>query len=255
MSGSILIVSRNNLALTKKAIRSAAEQDVPCDILVVDNFSTDGTQEWLRTKQVATVLLQNRESLSACWNRGLRAFWNIGSREVLVINNDVELRPDTYRLLVSCQEPFITGVSVDKASQLGNVGDRSPQELIQAARNHPDFSCFMITKWVWERGFRFDEEYYPAYAEDSKAHVVLHRIGIRALCIDVPFLHITSATIKNAEPTDRFRIERGAQLNRERFRKEFGCYPGSPEYLGLFSDSSFGVYKIVAGRTEPLKIG
>jgi GT2 family glycosyltransferase len=234
MSGSILIVSRNSIALTKRTLRSAADQDVPCDILVVDNFSTDGTQEWLRTKNVATVMLQSQESLAACWNRGLKAFWNIGSREVLVINNDVVLRPDTYRLLVSCQEPFITGVSVDKESQMGNVGDRSPQELMESATPHPCFSCYMIRRDVWDKGFRFDESYFPAYAEDSKAHVTLHRMGIRVISVNLPFYHEACGTLKNCSPVEKARIERGAQLNREKFKKEFGCYPGSREYDALF---------------------
>lgn len=251
MNGSILCISRNNLALTKRAVRSAVEQDVPCDIMVIDNASTDGTQQWLGVKSVATVLLQKQESLAACWNRGLKAFWNIGAREVLVINNDVVLRPDTYRLLVSCQEPFITGVSVNCPDQLGNSGDRSLHELMAGARPHPDFSCFMISKYVWDcaRGKLFDEAYYPAYAEDSKAHVLMHRIGIKALCVDIPFYHESCGTLKAAAPSDKFGIERGAQLNRERFRKEFGCLPGSVEYQELFNQSSFGMNKIVTGGT------
>ena len=234
VNGSILIVSRNNLALTKKAVRSAAEQDVPCDIMVIDNASTDGTQAWLGTKSAAVVLYTKQVSLSTCWNQGLKAFWGIGSREVLVINNDVILRPDTYRLLVSCQEPFITGVSVDNMAQLGNVGDRSPHELLDSTCPHPAFSCFMISKWVWDRGLRFDESYYPAYAEDCKAHVSMHRMGIKAIAVNLPFYHETSSTLKTCSPSDKFLIERGAQLNREKFKKEFGCYPSTKEYDDLF---------------------
>lgn len=235
MNGSILIVSRNNLSLTKKAVQSAADQDVPCDIMIVDNASTDGTQQWLQTKNVATVLYTVQISLSACWNQGLKAFWGIGSREVLVINNDVVLRPDTYRLLVSCQEPFITGVSVDRMSQLGNVGDRSPQELITSARPHPDFSCFMISKWTTDKVGYFDTEYFPAYYEDNDYHVRMHRAGVKALCVDVPFLHLGAQTLKTADIGERASIMRATEVNKIRFRRKYGCVPGTPEYDALFA--------------------
>jgi GT2 family glycosyltransferase len=238
MNGSILCITRNNLALSKRAIKSAAEQDVPYDIMVIDNASTDGTQQWLGVKTVATVLLQAQESLAACWNRGLKAFWNIGAREVLVINNDVILRPDTYRLLVSCQEPFITGVSVNCPHQLGNAGDRSPQELVQKARPHPDFSCAMITKHVWDRVGPFDEKYYPAYGEDADYHVRMHKAGITALCVDVPFYHEGSATLKNSDPAEGFTIRRGADINREYFFHKWKVRIGTPEYYSLFESAT-----------------
>jgi GT2 family glycosyltransferase len=202
--------------------------------MVIDNASSGGTQQWLGTKTVATVLHTQQISLSACWNQGLKAFWSIGSREVLVINNDVVLRPDTYRLLVSCQEPFITGVSVDKESQLGNVGDRSPQELMTGAREHPDFSCFMINKWVTDRGLWFDTDYFPAFYEDNAFHVEMHRKGIKALCVNVPFLHLGSQTIKTASMGEREAIMRGAELNKAKFRRKYGCVPGTREYAALF---------------------
>ena len=232
MNGSILIVSHNNIALTKAAVRTAMEQDVPCDVMVIDNASSDGTAQWLKTKQLASITYSDQRSLSYCWNHGLKMFWTIGSREVLICNNDIELRPDTFRLLACYQAPFVSCVSVDSVDRLH--GDRTPTDLHKSERPHPDFSCFLIHKEVTDRVGWFDESYYPAYCEDCDYHVRMHRKGIRAVCVDLPFLHHGAQTVKSAEQGESARIQRGADLNRQRFKLRYGCLPGTPEYSELF---------------------
>jgi GT2 family glycosyltransferase len=236
MNGSILCVTRNNLYLSKQAINSALAQTVPCDVFVQDNASTDGTREWLRSKVgIAYVPRIVQVSLAECWNKGLKALFNAGASEVLVINNDVVLRPDTYWVLANINRPFVTAVSVDTAAKLGSPGDREPSTLAEAARPHPDFSCFMIRKEVWERVGNFDEIFYPAYCEDSDYHVRMHRAKIRAICVDMPFLHLGASTVKNASEGERAQILRMADKNREAFRSRYGCLPGTPEYEALFT--------------------
>ncbi len=240
MSGSILMVTRNGLALTKKAIASAMAQDYYCDVMVIDNASTDGTIQWLRTKKIAVGFTQHQHSLAACWNRGLRVFWATGAREVLVINNDVELRPDTYRLLKQHEKPFITAVSVNDPAQMGTPGDRNNWDLSPTERPHPDFSAFLISKAVTDKVGYFDEDYYPAYCEDCSYHMRMHRAGINAVCVDLPFYHAAAQTLKGASEGEQARIRRGADANRERFRRQYGCLPGTPEYSELFKVPSNG---------------
>ena len=116
---------------------------------------------------------------------------------------------------------------------MGEPGDREALESL-GERPHPDFSCFLIRPEVVERVGYFNEDYWPAFVEDCEYHVRMHRAGIEAVCIDVPFLHHGSATIKNASQAERNIIARGAAANRERFRREYGCLPGTPEYQELF---------------------
>lgn len=231
---SIVIICRNNLHLTKLAIRSAMAQDVPVEVLAVDNCSTDGTSQWLATKHLTAIFPQKQMSLSWCWNTALRALWKAGHDRALVINNDVEIRPDTVRLLDAHGGPFVTCVSVESADQIGVAGDRVIEDLRPGEREHPDFSCFLIRKSVTERIGWFNEECFPAYCEDSFYHVRMHQAGIRAVCIDLPFLHHGAGTVKSALPGERARIERGAMANRERFRQKYGCLPGSDDYERLF---------------------
>jgi GT2 family glycosyltransferase len=80
----------------------------------------------------------------------------------------------------------------------------------------------------------FNESYFPAYCEDSDYHVRMHRADVRAVCVDLPFLHHGAGTIKHAGTGEVARIRRGADRNRERFRQEYGCLPGSEAYQELF---------------------
>lgn len=49
MKFSIVITTYNRLSLLKRAIKSALEQTVPCEVIVVDDCSTDGTEEYVKS--------------------------------------------------------------------------------------------------------------------------------------------------------------------------------------------------------------
>jgi GT2 family glycosyltransferase len=229
----VIVVARNNLALTKKAVASALLQDVPCTVLVVDNASTDGTADWLRGKDGIHYWVENKQqSLARCWNVALKCVWAMGGKHALVINNDVELRSDCYRVLRDHGSLFVTAFPVDTKAEMGVPGDCDEKDLHD--RPYPVFSCWLIRKEVTDRGCWFREELYPAYTEDNFFHLAMHHAGIKAICIDLPFLHHGEATLKHCDPAEKSMILRGAQKNREKFKREFGCYPASPEYSALF---------------------
>ncbi len=231
---SVVVVARNNLALTKLAIRSVERQDCPTEILVVDNASSDGTKQWLRTKSLTTISAPEQWSLAKCWNAALASLWRAGWTKALVCNNDIELRPDTVKLLNAHGGEFVTCVSVNSPEQVDVAIPREGDPWTWNEREHPDFSCFMLGKTVTDRVGWFNESYFPAYAEDAEFHVRLHRAGIRAVCVDIPFLHHGAGTLKHASAGEVARIRRGADANRERFRLAYGCLPGSDEYQELF---------------------
>jgi len=248
-SGFIITIARNGLAYTKKCLAALEKQTTPCEVLVIDNDSTDGTGTWLRAQMARSILIHQSaydtpHSVSELWNEGLDYAWRHGYREALVVGNDTQPPPDAYQVLEFHMRRtgagLVTGVSLEP-------GQEQPQglrgELME--RPHPDYSCFMISKQAHQR-VRFDERYVGAYLEDCDHHIRLHRAGIRAVGLSLEIPHDHSATLRHADAREKKRIGENQALNRERFLKEYGCLPWTQNYELLFGPQNFGVKSMVA---------
>ena len=62
----------------------------------------------------------------------------------------------------------------------------------------------------------------------------MHRAGIEAICLDLPFYHIGAGTLKNASPEEQKKTQDQAGRNRAYFKRQVGVEIGSPEYYALF---------------------
>lgn len=222
----------NSIATTEGALVSAIAQDATnVHVMAIDNGSTDGVGPWLRTMQSQRVLVVGygrMVSLHKVWNAALDfAFNSLQLDNALVINNDVILRTDTYRRLEQDGGDFVTAVAVGTPEQMNEAdpSSRSP---------HPSFSCFLITRKCWEKIGPFDERYW-AYCGDLDYHIRMHRAGVDAHAIAVPFYHVGSATIRNASNAERDALQLKADADRATFFGQYGVHAGSPEYQALFS--------------------
>lgn len=218
--------------MTRRAIASVERQSIAhgATLMAIDNGSQDGCGPYLRSIRDGIILQSYTapKSLHAVWNAALRfAFDQLHLPYALVINNDVVLRHDTMRLLAEDGGPFVTGVSVDKPEDTYTTDPsaRSP---------HPCFSCFLIRKEVWDAVGEFDEGLW-AYCGDASYHLKMERAGIFAYSIGIPFLHIGSGTIKNADPAQRDYLLKLAEADRSLFERKHGFKVGSDEYYAQFS--------------------
>lgn len=250
----IVVPVRNSLHFTKGALPTFLAQDIGnVRVLLLDNDSTDGTGAWARAQN--DVLYWHRRpplSVAASWNLCLK--WLFGEQRqerVLVSNNDVLLRPDTYRLLVEDGGQFVTATGVNSLEQM----NQTPEPWKK--RPNPDFSCFVIRKECYQKVGPMDESYAGGYVEDCDYHVRMHRAGVLAHSIGLPFLHYASGTIKSATPEEQNRIQKAAEVNRKRFFDKYGCYPGTKEYEGLFTTrpSSEASYWSVENRLSSATAG
>lgn len=245
MRGLIVICAYGNLPLTKQCFESALKQSVPVDVLVFDNGSGDGTAAWLRSLRtegpVWKISLRNSVSVACMWNMALDWAW-LRFEEALVCNNDIVLQPTTYELLRTHMRKtgygMVTGVSIGENAWFGMPPSwKRDGEKLQAGEisesPHPDFSGFMIARGAHQR-VRFNADYAGAYCEDADWHVRAHRAGIKAVSIDVPFLHRRSSTLRSAAEVEVERINAAADANRQRFFREYGCVPGTKKYEELF---------------------
>ncbi len=221
-----LMLCRNALELTKKAVESVLAQDIPVQLHVVANDCTDGTDQWLAEQPVTVHTFRPALGVSASWNYGLTMILR-NSEYCLSVNNDVQLRSDNMRELLDDGGEFVTGVSIDTLDGLQDQWRKSP-------RPHPDFSNFLIRRSAWEKVGGFDEQFSPAYYEDNDYHIRMHQAGIEAYTIGIPFYHYASGTLKHCSESEARKIHQAADLNRERFFAKWKCYPGTPEYDALF---------------------
>jgi GT2 family glycosyltransferase len=247
----VVTVVHNNLDLTMDAVKSFLAQDIgDVKVLVVNNESTDNTASWLQFANsqwgVESLHLYPQTGVAHAWNRALEYLFGDGSSNfedrVLVCNNDVVLRPDTYSLLDGERAAFVTAVGEHTADCLDApvktfIDEYSTLKLDCEHRPHPDFSCFMISVDCWFEVGPFDENFKLAFCEDWDYHCRMHRAGIGAYCIQLPFLHVGagSQTVKRATDEERGRIYMQARLNRDYFAKKYGFEGGTPEYYKFFS--------------------
>jgi GT2 family glycosyltransferase len=239
MTNWILCPVRNNLYLTRVAVKTFLNQDIHngggIQILLIDNGSTDGTFHWARAqdpKKLTYWRPLTAWSVAESWNQGLhRILEEFNEEYALVVNNDVELRPDTYRHLVEDGGDFVTAVGVTEPEKI--VPPYTPPDP-NKKRPHPDFSCYLMRKSVWEKVGPFDENFKGAYAEDWDYHCRLHQAGITAECIDLPFLHYGAATANNEDSDGQLAIHTQARLNRDYFKQKWGMEGASKEYYDFF---------------------
>lgn len=223
------------LALTRIALDTCFKQDIgPVKVLVVDAGSRDGTGEYLRSlhPRVEVLPLSRTAGVSRAWNVALTYLFEGGEPQVLVVNNDIKLRTDAYRLLVQDGGQFVTCVGTSTA------GAQFPGDTPKMTRRpHPDFSCYLIRKECWQKVGKFDED-MVIYSSDQDYHLRMHLAGIDAFCLDVPFFHYASGTLKSMEPREQKRIMAQAELDRAAFTHKWGFAGGSPEYYAKFGHSA-----------------
>lgn len=240
----IVVPCVNNLSLTKKCIQSCLDQDIEggVNILAIDNGSTDGTGQWLRSligygqRNIMVLSHLHPISLNRVWNDSLLlAFKSLKLDYALVINNDIVMRKDMFRLLVADGGQFVTGVSVDDPAQAAEINPLSKSP-------HPSFSCFLIRKEVWEKVGKFDEDYW-AYCSDGSYHLQMDRAGIDAYALAIPFYHEISGTMKHMTNEQRDRLQQRADQDRATFIRKWGFAIGSPEYYGHFRVQRENLYE------------
>jgi GT2 family glycosyltransferase len=104
VSVAVVIPTWNGRALLDVALSSLQTQTLAADeVIVVDNGSTDGTAEHVRSRWPSVILIPLPENtgFAAATNRGIE---RATSHVVALVNNDVELHPAFLRELVGALE-------------------------------------------------------------------------------------------------------------------------------------------------------
>lgn len=91
-SVTVVIPNYNGLRFMEPCMAALEKQNCKdFEILVVDNGSSDGSVEWLKTHQYPTIFLEENTGFSGAVNVGIKAS---KTPFVLLLNNDTEVEPD-----------------------------------------------------------------------------------------------------------------------------------------------------------------
>lgn len=227
--------------LTLQAIRDVLAQDVPdIKLFIVDNGSPDDTlkailSEFGHDSRIHILDNGNNLGVGMAWNQICDYVFTVENDDhVLILNNDLRLRPDTYRNLLIPNGGFVTGVNVSTMERMNKDAELNiePEPIM---RGGPDFSCFLIRRdFYWTIGGF--PTCYGFYWEDNETHWVARCKGLdkQIFSVAVPYVHFGSQTIKqnpeiaeiNSTQFERNRklyIERwGGEPGREIFKTPYG---------------------------------
>lgn len=98
-----IIVTYNRLEKLKKCVRLLMESETPCDIIIVNNASTDGTGEWLQAIDDDRVSVVNQEvnvGGAGGFSIGVRKGVEIGYDYIWMMDDDCMVRPDSLTRLL-----------------------------------------------------------------------------------------------------------------------------------------------------------
>lgn len=226
MDVAIVIPVLNQLNFTAQCLDSLAKAGVPHrDIVVINNGSTDGTGEFLRSRPGLRVITNDtNRGCSAAWNQGVeaaRAEWT------MVLNNDVVVGPELVEgLLGFARESGCEIVSPGMGEgaldyDLPAFSGQFVSRMARVRRSGLAFGvCFMVHRRVFETIGLFDTKLGQAGYEDEDFFRRAQAAGFRRATTGRAYLHhfgsVTQKSVKAA-----LGKELSARLgNRDYFRQK-----------------------------------
>jgi N-acetylglucosaminyl-diphospho-decaprenol L-rhamnosyltransferase len=220
----VVVPVHNHYGLTRDCLEHLARQTVDYRAIVVDDASSDGTPAQLRRDWpgVTTLQLESNGGYTAAVNHGVGA----GEGEyVVLLNNDVQLRPDCLERLVAPlqADPRIGSVAAlmlaPDEQTIDSVGVTADRTLAGFARlqgqpaasagsrapllTGPEGTAGAYRRRAWEQVGGLDES-IRAYMEILDLALRLRTAGWEtALAPDAVGVHLGSSTYGRRSPTQR----------------------------------------------------
>lgn len=277
---SMIILTFNKLDVTKNCIDSIRKytKSGTYEIIVVDNNSTDGTRDWLKSQDdIISILNDENLGFPAGCNIGIKAAKK--DNNILLLNNDTVLTPrwlDNLKIaLYSSDTVAAVGPTSNCVANQQSIPFPYEEDMDLMIKFADEINISDPRKWeskllligycmllkrsaFMEVGDKLDELYTPGNYEDCDLSLTLIEHGYKLLiCRDTFIHHIGSATFRdNPEVYSHF----GG--NREKFDKKWGFDHGlvadvREELLNLINEDSseeFNVLEVGCGSGMNLMI-
>ena len=220
---SIVFVNCNGKELLKKAIKSVSSGK-NCEILVVDNASTDGSQQMLEKEFPKVKLIQNKENLGYTGINTALPYCK--GKYLLFLNNDLEMKKGAIPQLTAVLEndkdvalvvPKLVNFYDRKVDSAGTWvshsfynGHYRADTIENSPKEIPYMGIGLIRVDVIKKfGYLFDLDYF-IYAEDLDLGLRIRLLGMKTLYIPTATsYHHHSQTMKNVPDAKKtFLMER-----------------------------------------------
>ncbi|MBS3747754.1 MAG: glycosyltransferase [Wenzhouxiangellaceae bacterium] len=255
---SVVIPVYNQLAYTAACLHSIASvtAEVRHEVIVVDDASSDDTQQWLQRCEGVTVLAnrKNKGFIGTC-NRGAE---KARGRYLVFLNNDTRVTDGWLDALVETfeQRPeagvvgarlvFADGTLQEAGGIVfrdgsgwnfgrGDDPDRPDYGFVSEA-DYVSGACLAISRDRFAALGGFDAHYAPAYYEDTDLCFKVRQSGLAVLYQPAAtVIHFEGATSGTDESSGAKRYQ---AVNRDKFRKRWAkLLESHPENPGDYSDA------------------
>lgn len=207
---SVIVVTYNNLALTRQCLASLEGDDAVLEVIVVDNASSDGTpaylSQWAGQGQGRYIVLNaDNRGFSAANNQGLAL---ARGAYLMLLNNDTQVMPGALRTLQQHlrRDPGI-GLIGPVTDNIGNEarvtlpmapGDDLRQAAARYTRGHCGqhfdlrtlaFFAVMMPRSTYDTLGPLDEIFGLGFFEDDDYCRRVEQAGLRCVCAEDAFIH------------------------------------------------------------------
>lgn len=160
----VIIVAYNSMKWAERCYESLRNSTVPCDVITIDNGSTDGTQEYVKTHypEVDYRDLKSNTGFGHANNIGLQRALDEGYEYAYLLNQDAWVMPNTFERLIaaSLEHP--------------EYGVLSPLQMKADLKHFDDkFVTYAVGECQTERPLMLEDFYFNRAAEIYETRFVM----------------------------------------------------------------------------------
>ncbi len=206
---SLIIPLYNQLHYTQRCLESIVKHtSIPYEIILIDNASQDGTQEFVRTVKATVISNDINLGCARAWNQGVKASQG---RLIGILNNDIVVSDGWLGNLVAFLGGSRHGIVSPAAREgqlnydLDGYAKKYTRRCSKATRAEIYGACMLIDRRVFDQVGLFDEAFSYGGCEDVdfqwRAEQAGFSVGMTGSALIHHYSMVTQDAIKLSEST------------------------------------------------------